>query len=54
LRRSLARREPRQLLDRHILRLGVDRFGGRAVKGNAVLMAKDGLAVGARVAQPEL
>ena len=31
-----------------LARLGADRFGRRAVKGDALLMPKDGLAVGRR------
>src|SRR5580704_10844555 len=41
-------REPRKLLGRQLLRLGVDRFGRRTVKGNALVIAKYGLAIGRR------
>jgi hypothetical protein len=47
-RRGLARREPCQLLGCRVLRLGTDRFGRRAVKGYALVMAKHGLAVDRR------
>jgi hypothetical protein len=37
--------ECRQLLGRQVPRLGVDRFGRRAIKGDAVIAPKDGSAV---------
>jgi hypothetical protein len=42
---GFARREPGKLLGCQLLRLGVDRFGRRTVKGNTLVMAKYGLAV---------
>jgi len=38
--RGLTRRELRQLFGRQVLRLGVDRFRRRAVKGDASVMGK--------------
>jgi hypothetical protein len=45
---GLTRRELRQLFGRQVLRLGVDRFRRRAVKGDALVIAKYGLAVDRR------
>jgi hypothetical protein len=42
------RRELGQLFGCRVLRLGVDRFGRRAIKGDALVMAKRGLAVDLR------
>jgi hypothetical protein len=43
--RGPTRREPSKLLGRQLLRLGVDHFGGRTVKGDTLVIAKYGLAV---------